>query len=425
MAATAHRGNEALAAGDIADEASARRYAARTTNDRLNAFIAMFDDVDQPPGGALSGVVYAAKDMFDLKGRAPSWGLARRDADAPQEDAALIRLMRAQGASLFGLTQMTALAFEPSGHNAALGRPLNPHDASYICGGSSSGSAVAVAAGLVPLAIGSDTAGSLRIPAHCCGISAWKPTHGLVPTQGAMPLAPSLDALGFLSRSATGFASLVQVFAPPGGPAGHHLHRFALAQDALGSLGRQLLDRLAACLTAMGCESRTTTVAPLLTACDGPVLSLLQGEAFRSHRALIESGRLDPLLAKRLEKGRGMDEAFLAGMRQSLAQIERTVLDQVFAADEVLVLPVLQGPTPRVSQCEPGHADFSARTLYDLSALTRFVNGLGLPAVSIPVGLDINGMPISLQLVARKGTDAALIGLAASLQARLEGALPT
>ena len=104
---------------------------------------------------------------------------------------------------------MTELAYEPSGFNDGLGRVKNPWNLDFISGGSSSGSAVAVASGIVTAALGSDTGGSLRIPAFACGVTAWKPTHGLVSVKGAMPLAPTLDSIGLLARSANDMMPLV------------------------------------------------------------------------------------------------------------------------------------------------------------------------------------------------------------------------
>lgn len=162
--------------------------------------------------GPLSGLTYLAKDVFDTTGRAPSLGLRIEDRQVPARDAAVLDIIDAAGAIRLGFAEMTALACEPSGSNPLRQRPLNPWNADKICGGSSSGSAVAVAAGLVDAAIGSDTAGSLRIPAHCCGVTAWKPTPGLVPTDGAMALAPSLDVLGFLARDAAMLRRIAKLF---------------------------------------------------------------------------------------------------------------------------------------------------------------------------------------------------------------------
>ena len=137
-----------------------------------------------------------------MPGRQPTWGLAEPVPglpDGPKADV-LDRLDRA-GARCAGFTRMTALAYEPSGINPLQGAPLNPWNPEVVPGASSSGSAVAVAGGAAFIALGSDTGGSLRIPAQGCGLTAWKPTWGVVSLAGAMPLAPSLDTVGLLARS--------------------------------------------------------------------------------------------------------------------------------------------------------------------------------------------------------------------------------
>jgi Asp-tRNA(Asn)/Glu-tRNA(Gln) amidotransferase A subunit family amidase len=169
---------------------------------------------DRQTLGRLSGVPIAVKDMIEIDGRAATLGLAHPPpGPLAIGSAEVISRLTDAGAEIVAVTQMTPLAFEPSGANPQRGRPLNPWNFQHIWGGSSSGSAVAVASGCVPLAVGSDTAGSLRIPAHCCGITAWKPTYGLVPVGGTMRLAPSLDTIGFLARSAIQITPAAELFA--------------------------------------------------------------------------------------------------------------------------------------------------------------------------------------------------------------------
>ncbi len=176
-------------------------------SDPFNALVQRFDHPGKP-GGPLSGIRFVAKDCIDLRGRAPGCGFSvAAMTEAPQETAPILRRLQELGADFVGMAQMTVLAYEPSGYNAELGRPINPRGRDHICGGSSSGSAVAVAAGMADLAIGTDTAGSVRIPAHCCGIAAWKPTNGLIDATGVMALARALIPLAFsrgMSRPLTG-----------------------------------------------------------------------------------------------------------------------------------------------------------------------------------------------------------------------------
>ena len=173
---------------------------ARRLEPRLNAFVALEEGL-VPVEGYLGGLPYAAKDMFRTPSHRPTGGLAIPSDAAIEGETDLLARLDGAGARRIGFTGLPELAYEPSGYNHARGRVRNPWNLDFIAGGSSSGSAAAVASGSAVVAFGSDTAGSLRIPAHCCGITAWKPTYGVVATTGAMPLAPTLDTIGLLARS--------------------------------------------------------------------------------------------------------------------------------------------------------------------------------------------------------------------------------
>lgn len=180
---------------------------AQALEPRLNAFVAFREQAHALSPGALDGMPYAAKDMFVAPDRWPNGGLASPLPMAVLPHAEVLQRLDAAGGYRIGTTAMTELAYEPSGCNAVHGRVKNPWNLDFISGGSSSGSAAAVASGSVVLALGSDTGGSLRIPAHACGVTAWKPTYGTVPTIGAMALSPSLDTIGLLGRSAWDIAA--------------------------------------------------------------------------------------------------------------------------------------------------------------------------------------------------------------------------
>jgi Asp-tRNA(Asn)/Glu-tRNA(Gln) amidotransferase A subunit family amidase len=385
-------------------------------NPSLHAFVGILNAPPVVSDGVLKGMPYAAKDLFRFAGRAPTLGLVTPPSAPSAETAALLARLAAEGACLIGFTAMTALAYEPSGGNVGQGRPVNPWGGGYICGGSSSGSAVAVAAGIVPVAIGTDTAGSLRIPAQCCGVTAWKPGRDLVPGAGAMTLAASLDTIGFLAAAAPEIIAIAAIFQPTQPPM---IRAVAVARDVAASSDPVIGLAVAAverCLRAGGAAIRDTLAEPLIDACDAPVLTLLQGEAAESQRMLLDAGILEPVLHARLAKGLGVTQAQMAAARGHLQALSGPALEACFAGADAILLPVMRMPTPRVETCEPGGAGFSARTLYALSALTRWVNGLGLPCVAIPAGFDACGLPIAVQLVGRPGQDRALLALAATIQ---------
>ncbi len=396
-----------LRSDDTATQAASR---ARLRNPGLHAFV----EILEAPS---PGTPYAAKDLADVAGRAPTLGLAQALGDAPEQTASVLEILGRHGYSLIGFNTMTALAYEPSGGNSDQPRPVNPWSAAHICGGSSSGSAVAVAAGLVPVALGSDTAGSLRIPAHCCGVTAWKPSWGLIPSEGTMPLAPSLDALGFLVRDAAALIPLANAF---GAATARPIRRIAIARDVLDGCAPDIARAVAALLPQFGVSTTETVLNALIGYCDAPVLTLLQAEAAEAHAARLDSGVLDPTLATRLIKGRTITTQQVQAAHNSLVELMAEGVDIVMSDADAVLLPVMRMCTPTVSVCEPGSPDFSARTLYELSALTRWVNALGLPAIAIPCGFDASGMPIAAQLVGRPDSDRALIDLAVALQSRTD-----
>lgn len=357
----------------------------------------------EPQVGPLSGLVFALKDMFDWAGRAPTCGLATAPGEPPVRDAALVTLLLERGARCAGFVEMTPLAFEASGGNFERARPVNPLDEARISGGSSSGPAIVVSAGLVDFAVGSDTAGSLRIPAQCCGLATWKPSLGLLPLDGAMKLAPSFDVPGFLARDAALLQRIGATLLPP---AQDGALRLAVASD-LDCADPDLMDSIAA-----GGASRIA-LSPVIAACDPPMLAVLQAEAARIHAATLPKMKPDPVFARRIGKGAQTSEADYRTALDEILRLRANVEELLFASTDIVALPVMPIATPRVAECEPGSPEFSARTLYALAAHTRFVSALGLPAVVLPLGRDGNGMPVGAQFVTRAGQDAALLKFAA------------
>src|SRR5262245_56194660 len=237
---------------------SAARGRAASFDTRLNAFVSI-DATSRHAKGALEGLPYAAKDMFRTQVHEPTCGFATAGDMGIVGMCGLFARLDAAGADLVGFTNMSALAYEPSGWNAARGRVCNPWNPEFISGGSSSGSAAAVASGSVVAALGSDTGGSLRIPAHACGVSAWKSSWGLVSTSGAMALAPTLDTVGLIRRSAAGLLTVAEHIAEL--PPTWGIDRAAVLNEALAecerSVRRAIEDGLAALAT---CQLTLTRV---------------------------------------------------------------------------------------------------------------------------------------------------------------------
>jgi aspartyl-tRNA(Asn)/glutamyl-tRNA(Gln) amidotransferase subunit A len=396
---------------------------ARGLESRLNAFALIEENsAASPSGGALAGVPYAAKDLFATIGRAPTCGLADGAKIDLAGNAEVLSRLDAAGAHRIGFTTMTELAYQPSGFNAVRNRARNPWNLDFIPGGSSSGSAVTVASGSAVIAIGSDTAGSLRIPAHCCGVTAWKPTFGIVPVSGALPLAPSLDVIGLLARSAADLLPAADVVAgdrlPPSTTSIDRLVVLADALDAaepsVRSACQQGIDAIAAC----GLRLDGGKGLAAIDAIDAHVLIVLQAEAARTHRSRLADPLINATLRKRLGKGLAIEDATLVASCAARTSLAKDFEDKVLGRADAALLPVMAIRTLPAADTDPASATFSPRNLYDLSRFTRFVNMLGFPAVAIPVGFDDRGMPVGLQVVGRPGSDRLLLALAIAVQAK-------
>ena len=293
-----------------------RREAARAhasaLNPMLNAFVEIVSPAPSDLAGLLSGLPYAAKDMLRTPTREPGCGFTGDVAPDVEGFSDLLERLADAGADLVAFTSMTELAYEPSGFNKTLGRVRNPWNLDFVSGGSSSGSAAAVASGAVVAALGSDTGGSLRIPAHACGVTAWKPTYDLVSTAGAMALAPTLDTIGLLARSATDLLLTAQFLAGPS-TAAEALRRAVVPDDVAAecdpAIRRCLADAVAAIEAAGVAVERRPALTPVLEAIDRHALIVMQGESARHHRSLLDGDALAPALRKRLATSRGLDRS--------------------------------------------------------------------------------------------------------------------
>jgi len=355
------------------------------------------------------GLKVALKDLIDVAGiptTAGSRALARRAAPAPADAVCLagVRAAVDQGtATIVGKTNLHELAFGITGVNQWFGTPGNPLDGRLAPGGSSSGAAVAVASGEADIAIGTDTGGSVRIPAACCGVAALKTTWGRVSTVGVRALAPSLDTVGPIARDVEGLTAGMALLEPG----------FVVEQvtepATVGRFRFRAAPRVDAAIDAALAATGATTVDVELAGwvdAGRAALTLLGAEAWVANRALVASGGLElgADVAGRLRRGStvGADDLGRAAARAAAWKAE---LGAVFGRVEVVALPTLADVPPTLERAE---AEMSARA-------TLPVNLAGFPALVLPV--PARPLPASLQLVGPPGSEARLLALGGQVEA--------
>jgi Asp-tRNA(Asn)/Glu-tRNA(Gln) amidotransferase A subunit family amidase len=360
----------------------------------------------EPPRGSLHGLPVGVKDLIDTGDRPTQHGSPIFAGHRPAADAACVAALRAAGAVVLGKTQTTELAaYEPA-------PTRNPHDLEHTPGGSSSGSAAAVADGMVPVALGTQTAGSVVRPAAFCGVLGFKPTFGLVDRRGVGAQAPSLDTVGWFARHAGDLELLLDVLAPaiaPGGPpaqrvavmrtphddeADAEVHAaIAGARDALAAAGLELSE------LAWPAEFEGLTAAQMDVQAHEAALVL--GPLREQHSSLMSAS----LLAL-LEQGDAVAPAAYAAAL-ARARSAWAALPHAFGGTDALLVPAVAGEAP------PG-----LRSTGD-PLFCRAWTLLGVPAVAVPAGRGAHGLPVGVQLVGRPGADRALIRLAGQLYAAL------
>jgi amidase len=369
-----------------------------------------------------SGLRVAIKDLIDMAGL-PTTAGSRAVADTAEpaaRDAACLagfRTAEARGDAVFaGKTSLHELAYGISGVNEAFGTPVNPLDPRRVPGGSSSGSATAVASGEADIAYGSDTGGSIRIPAACCGIAGLKTTWGRIPLSGVWPLAPSLDTVGPMARDVAGLAAGMALLEPgftvtPADSAPRRIGRLRLPADPVID---EAVDRA---LAAAGFTVQTVTVERLddIVAAS---MTLLDAEAWASNRELVTTAA-DRIGADTLRRLRGAEPVTAAGIAAARGEIARWegVLSGFWERVDLLALPTLLGFPPLLED---------AGSMFRIRGLTAPVNAAGLPALALPVPVagpagpegpaGPGSLPASVQLIGPRGSENRLLASGAILE---------
>jgi amidase len=351
------------------------------------------------------GLRVAVKDLIDMAGLPTTAGsrVIAETAAPAEADAACLAGLRASGAQIVGRTNLHEIALGVTGINPWFGTPVNPLDPSRVPGGSSSGSAVAVAAGEARVAYGTDTGGSVRIPAACCGVCGLKTTAGRIPVAGVRPLAPSLDTVGPMAADVAGLVLGMQLLEPGFTP---------VAQAGSPRVGRlripaapEVDDAVTAALRATDWEVTDVDPAEWLTATRW-TLTILVAEAYQANRDLFDrdAARLTPGVARRLDAGRQVTPASVAAATEARA-LWQTQMAALFDRFDLLAMPTLLILPPTLERAD------------DLleGRCTVPVNFAGVPAVSLPVPAR-GALPASLQLVAGAGREEYLLAAAATAE---------
>ena len=389
--------------------------------------------------GPLHGVPLAHKDMFDRAGKVSTCGSKIRADWVADSTAAVLERLDAAGAIQIGTLNMTEFAYGPTGQNAFLGDARNPWNPAHITGGSSAGSAVSVASRTVFGALGSDTAGSVRMPAALCGVTGMKTTFGRVSRAGCMPLSQSLDTVGPLTRTVEDNALMLSVLAGADARDGSTLavavpdYRKMAVAGSLGGmrigiprgffdadLDPQVARLMAAAADAfrqLGAEVVDVPM-PDLDAINAAGFLLTWGDVIAVHGAWMRERAFDYTA-----QTRGRIEITLAAAagdyvdaERSRARLLREFVASVYSKCDALIAPVLAFPVPKLTDVDVTGGPAMMRILDEITRLMRPVNVLGLPALALPCGFTEGSLPCGMQLIGRPFAEGLLYRIGAAYQ---------
>ena len=424
---------------------------AETVNPKLNCFLGIEADdalasarradamlARSESRRALHGVPMAHKDMFYRAGKVTTGGSKIRREFIAQSDSTLAMQLEAAGTVWLGRLNMSEFAANPAGHNVHYGHCRNPWDLEHITGGSSSGSAAAVAARASFGSIGSDTGGSVRVPAAACGVVGLKPTYGRVSRYGAVPRSWSLDTVGPLTRSVEDCALLFAAIAgrDPMDPTTADLpvpdYHAALGSplrplrigvpsnfffDDVDASVQAQLDAALQVLVELG-MARVDVVVPNQERMFAISDALGKAEAATAHAKWIRERPDDYSLfvRSRTEAGFHIPATTYLSVLALRGKILADFVRRAFGDADVIFAPVIPVQVPKLAATEVGNPADVQRVIFQLTRCTRTISFLGLPALSVPCGFTANGMPAAFQLIGRPYAEKTLFQLGHAYQ---------
>ena len=415
-------------------------------NGRLRAFITLDAegarararalDADLAAGrrrGPLHGVPLAYKDLCHVPGLPTSCGTRTAEYFTSEIECTAVARLSAAGAVTLGKLNMTELALGPFGDNPHHGDVDNPWKAGHVSGGSSSGSGAAVAAGLAFGALGSDTGGSIRLPAACCGIVGLKPTYGRVSRAGAMPLSWSLDHLGPMTRSVRDAALMLELIAgqdphdatssphPVGTPSATleapvRGLRVALPEnyyfDGVTDEARAAVEAAARALGSLGARVETLRLPDPAALIDvAGILARAESSSIHARIARDRPHELGDAVRARLEVGFHVSAHDYLQAGRLRARLTREFVDEVFGQVDAVLTPTIPEAPPLRAAVTAPPVDEVVRRMGRFSRLTRPFNTLGLPVLAVPAGFTPDGRPLGLSIAGRPFDEATVLRL--------------
>ncbi|TBA07908.1 amidase (plasmid) [Rhizobium ruizarguesonis] len=383
--------------------------------DPWNAFMPYPDaDVGHAAIGRLSGLRLAVKDLFDVAGYPTAAGNAAVLAASgiKTSTAPLVQTLLDAGACFVGKTNTDELAYSLIGGNIHFGMPINPRDPDLIPGGSSSGSAVAVAAGLADIGLGTDTSGSIRLPAAVNGLIGWRPTHGNLDNNTLRPLAPSFDVPGFMTRSLEPMAAVMSAVGMPA--ANDRPPSILIAENVFETIDDAVADEMIASLQSVAMPIRRTDAIASFSLADLALafITILQREAWESNKALFERSpeAIAPDIAERLLSGSRVEDEEVREARRIAALFSQQI-DRLLCENVIVALPTLAKSPPRRDAEPESFAVFRSACikLLCLSGLS------GCPQLAFPI-VNCAGN-VSLSLLGARRADRMLMNVARRLRA--------